>query len=308
MQKSIKMCLVSTFILLAFVGCNRSDEGLIPTSNIEKGVILKDDRIAFASLNDFKSTIESLKRMNEGERAEWESKMGHRSMQTYYSATEGVIIGETNPIYKSMTAEKPYIPDVLFARIVNQDGVFQVGSEVHRITNDGQELVTDEPNTKLLFASTLDTKVTSHKISVVLDGARVIGDKKNARTSGIEFPVGATSFDDTHAAIAYFARSNYWIYNSFAMKLRMSEYRGWWIFKSWQPTNATYLEVTSASVNYNELFGNWFQGYGSSSCNDCNESYAFLGEALFPTTVTSNWIIGGSFKVIYNGQTKLFTL
>jgi hypothetical protein len=307
MQKFAKMCLVSAFISLTFVGCNRSDEGLIPTSSIAKGVSLSDDRIVFASLNDFKSTIESLKKMNEGERAEWESKIGHRSMQTYYSAIEGVIIGESNPIYKSMTAEKPYIPDVLFARIVNQDGIFQIGKEVHRITNDGQELVTDEANKKLLLANTIDSKVTSHKISVVLDGARVVDNKKNARTSGTELPVAAYGFDDTHAAIAYFARSNYWIYNSFAMKLKMSEYRGWWIFKSWQPINATYLEVTSASFSYNEPF-NPCAGVGSASCNDCNEAYAFLTDSCYgPTTYTTNWSINGSFKVTYNGQTQTFT-
>jgi hypothetical protein len=228
-------------------------------------------------------------------------------MQTYYSATEGVIIGETNPIYKSMTAEKPYISDILFARIVNQEGIFQVGKEVHRITNDGQELVTDEANKKLLFANTIDSKVTSHKISVVLDGARVIDDKKNARTSGTELPIGGVNFgDDNHAAIAYFARSNYWIYNSYAMKLKMSKYGGWWIFKSWSPIQASYLEITSASFRYDEAFGNWFGGIGSASCSDCEEAYAFLGENVGPTTATYNWVISGSFKATYNQETKTF--
>lgn len=301
MKKLLRNSLMGVIFGVLIFGCNQQKDNLIPSAN--QGVSMKDGRIVFGSLDDFKNTIDELKKMKEDERSIWQRKMGHSSMMDFYNNNEGIIVGTKNPVYKTRETEKPYIPDNMFARIVNSEGIFQLGNKVHQITSEGLELVVDEKNVSSLSKKNRDSSIESHKISVSLE--EVNPQLKNART-GEDFPIAGYDFRDGRVAFALFARSNYWWYNSFAMKLQVSERRGWWIFQSWQPINATYLEITNAGFSFQEPFQPFYGG-GSGSCNECSEAYAFLGEVYGPVTFTSNWTIGGNFKVTYNGQTVTFS-
>ena len=291
---------MSLLLSLIAISCKKQEAVLDQVST--NTVTSKDGRLIFSSLDDFKNTITSLKKMNGVERDAWEGKMGHNSMFSYYTKNEGVIVGNKNPIYKTMSAEKPYIFDILFARIVNSDGIFQIGTEVHKINKDGHELVTNEATIASLHDNKANSDVKSHPISVVIED--VMEKSNNAKLNG-EDNKASREIVDGHYARAYFARSNYFLYNSFAMKLRVEKEEGWWIFKRWNPKEAQYLEITHAGVNFDDIFMGPNPSTGSSNCSNCSESYAFLLEVYGPN-IYANIQSGGSFKATYNNITVTF--
>lgn len=301
MKKSIQQSLLSVIMVLVTLSCNHQDEPL--TSTFKQGVNLKNGRVVFGSLEDFKKTIISLKNMNDDERVGWEKKMGHNSMMTYYEQNEGIVLGTENPIYKTMQENKPYISDILFGRIVNSEGLFQIGSDVHKITNDGRELVTNEKFISFLDKNEINKNVQSKAISVVVEPATKT--PNNARIGGEE-NIARREVKDGHMATAYFSRSNYWLYNSFAMKLRLEKEEGWWIFRSMRPKQAEYLEIVDSGYSYQEPF-NPSAGRGQARCSDCSEAYAFLGESFGPTTFAHSWTKFASCIATYEQTTVAFS-
>ena len=308
MKKVIFYFLVGATTVASVLSCRQDVGEVVPSVKIiSDGVSLRNGRIAFETLDDFKKTIEGLKAMSESQRKEWDAKVGHSSMQNLYDNVEGMVDGVVNPVYRTKQGDYPYIADILFARIVNTEGLFQLGNVVHCIKMKGKELTTEEKNAALLLTNPVHSTIKSHDISVILEGADANSTKANAKVGGYEYPLVGYDFGNNRVAGAVFSKSTFFMYQSYAMKLQMRRLGGWWIFTSWQAENAESLNISLAGFGaYSVGSGNFYGGSGSGSCSNCSDAYAFLAEFYGPI-ILDVVNVGGNFQVNYGGQQVNFS-
>ncbi|WP_109744644.1 hypothetical protein [Arcicella aurantiaca] len=310
MKKTLqRLGMVAVGLSLCLWSCDKQDGLVQPaevqeTQIINKGVTAEKGRISFESIDAFKATIEELKMMTEKERVNWDKKIGFESMQEFYdSHSDGVIFKENNPIFKTDKVDKVYIPDMTFSHILNSDGVVKIGKEVYKFTPDGNRLTVKSENENLLADGVKDSRVVQEKIVVKLTGEINKEQSKNARPN-TDFPITGRSFDGDHAVIAVFSETQWFIfYTSWSMKLMMREYRQWWWFiYTWQSGTAQNLELSNASVYFNNWAQGNFGGVGSNSCNDCEETSVYLGGLWGPTIGSTDFVIHANCKAKWNNQ------
>ncbi len=158
---------VALFCAVAMIASCQRSEDVVPSvqKTIAQGITLENGRIVFSTVEDFKSLIHTLKAMKDPERKAWDSRFGHQSLQHFYDIHEGLVTSETNPTYRTQAGDKPYVPDVLFAHILNENGLYQIGNEVHQITA-GAELVVDKSLEGLLTTNVNDSQIKRHTTTV----------------------------------------------------------------------------------------------------------------------------------------------
>ena len=163
------LCIGSALLIAS---CQQSSETLKP-QNIIKGpnVSVINGRIKLDSEQDFIKTINALKEMPEVDRSEWDKNNGIVSMQEFYNQhKEGFPLGEVNPVFKTTVGDKPYLGDFLFTRMVNEEGVLQIGNDVYTFDLDGKRLKTEAKTFDKTQKTALDAVSNISTYSVKLLG------------------------------------------------------------------------------------------------------------------------------------------
>lgn len=295
---------VLCLILLLAVGCQKEPVAVQPArQHVAQGVSVVDGRMVFETLNDLRSTIDALKRMSERERVEWSRSLNYQSLQDFYQGNEGMIESSKNPVYRTKKGDFPYVPDNLFARVLNQNGVYQLGNRVHRITLGGKELTTSEQNSKQLMMSEKNDDVETHTIDIEIKGGASMS-SPNAKVAAPDVPVYSYSVDGNHAVFGVFSKTSSFMYQSYAFKLQAREYRGWWIFAGWKEYTASSLVINDAGFYATAFPSNTpYGGGGSGSSTDDDEAYAFLAEFYGPLVLNVQSIgASGSFRFYSNSN------
>ena len=286
--------------MLMVVSCQQDRmEPQLTEQKVAPGVTLASGRMMFATLNDLKTTIDRLKKMSESQRTEWSRNLKFVSLQDFYQENEGIVQNSINPVYQTKSGNVPYVPDVLFARVLNKDGIYQVGKEVHRIVLGGKELATDEQHADQLLMETKGPDVESHSITI----EQMVGpapNNPNARQLGFELPVYAKDYDGDHKVFGVFSKTSSFFYQSYAFKLQAREWGGWWMFAGWRDHTAKILDIQDAGFSGTAFpSGTVYAGSGSGSCTDCSEAYAFLAEFYGPLML-NNFTVHGKLRFQYN--------
>ena len=315
MKKTLqRLGIVTVGLSLCLWSCKEQD-GLVKPSEVQetqiisKGVIAEKGRISFESIDAFKLTIESLKAMNENEREKWDEKISFTSMQEFYdSHLDGLIMKDMNPIFKTQKEDKVYVPDIVFAHLLNANGVIKIGNDVYKFTSDGNRLTVKSKNESLLNEKTNDSRVVKEKINVKLRGEVNVEPNKNSRLAS-NFPITGKSFDDDHAILAVWSENSWFLfYTSWYMKLQMREYSGWWIFKSWGSGTAQHLALNNASMYIsNWAAGNFGNVPASNSCDNCSETSVFLNDAWGPVIFSSSLVLHADCLGKWNNQDRNFS-
>jgi hypothetical protein len=310
MKKTLqRLGIVTVGLSLCLWSCKEQDGILVPQEVqapqiISKGVISEKGRLSFESIDAFKETIEKLKVMTEKEREAWDKKIGFESMQEFYNShNEGIIFKEENPIFKTKTGEKTYIPDISFSHILNSDAVVKIGNEVFKFTPDGNRLTVKSDDESLLNGDLKNSRIKSEKVLIRTRGELNREQNKNARPAW-DWPVSAQPFDSDHAVLVIWSENSwFWFYTSWYMKLQMREYSGWWIFKSWGSGTAQHLELRNASMYIsNWAAGNFGNVPASNSCDDCSETSVFLNSAWGPVIFSDALILHADYSGKWNNQ------
>ncbi len=266
-------------------------------------------RISLGSDKEFLSLINTLKQMSATELIEWDKTIPFTSLQEFYDQhPEGFILGNDNPTFKTQAGDKPYIGDFLATRLMNQDGVIQIGSDVYTFQTEGKRLKTEV----MVFNQTPKSNIQA--VSSVSDySIKIVGNKNvpvaNGRAAAMpDLPLAGSEmvFDQDHVALAFFSQSGVWpFYTSFALKLKMQQQSGWWIFKSWGSTNASHLDIQNGHLRLTGSEGTTvLDSYNLSDSRDnSSEASAYAGYVTFSFGGNVNQV-QGRFHATYNGVSK----
>lgn len=141
----MKRIILGLFVLFTIISCKKNQ---IESSNFESKVTMSNSGyLQFKDIQSFKSTIEELKKMNKKQLIDWEIKTGIKSLRAYFAELREADSEELNPV------EEPY-----FAAVINQDGVFSIGSEIHVITFKTEYLI--QNNNEIELQNVLNKKIT----------------------------------------------------------------------------------------------------------------------------------------------------
>jgi len=269
---------------------------------------ITNGRFVLNSEEDFLKTIDQLKILSTTELTNWDKGNDFTSLQEFYDQhPEGFMLGNDNPTFKSQAGDKPFIGDFLTTRLLNEAGEIQIGQQVYTFLTDGKRLKTDAsvfdhtPKAKLAAVSS----ESEYTIKVV-GGQQMTS--PNAKSAVPDLPIGGTEmiFDSDHIAMGFFSQSGVWpFYTSFALKNKMQERSGWWIFKTWGSTNANHLDIQNGRLQLTGSEGtNVLDNYNlNASCDNCSEASVYAGYVPFSFGGTVNQI-QGTFNATYNGVSK----
>ncbi|MDP1814817.1 MAG: hypothetical protein Q8K92_10255 [Leadbetterella sp.] len=134
---------VLLFSFLSFIIFSCKNESPIPESmNIvnapsieadlsndqKENILVFDNRIIFKSFDVYSQTIQELQKMDDTDRNDWFEKYKILSLNDYYKKQVKDNLVRSLDLLKDKN--NPVIPDNTFNRIVNKDGVFQIGNRV----------------------------------------------------------------------------------------------------------------------------------------------------------------------------------
>ena len=144
----MKKLLLGLIVLFTVFSCKKSEVDSTTVEAPKSDISLsKGGYIQFKDIKAFKTTLTELKKMNDEQLKEWETKNGVKSLRSkFIEMKEGDSPG-LNPI------EEPY-----FAAVVNNQGVFAIGSEIHVVTYEKEYLISNDNQKEL--AKVLDNNIT----------------------------------------------------------------------------------------------------------------------------------------------------
>lgn len=149
---------------------------LPPLESLQENVVSlsKTGYLQFRDIESFKATLESLKNKNPQELAEWKNQIGIQSLRSKFTKLSETDSHELNPV------EEPY-----FAAVIDSNGIFTIGGEIHVITYEKEYLIPvgneNEIQTILSGKNQLSSKVKSFAIQRKVFGLK---DRKNALNIG----------------------------------------------------------------------------------------------------------------------------
>lgn len=154
MKKYFKLAL--SFLFISFYGCDKQIEDL----SISESVYVEKGILTFDSEASFLNTLKHLKGFSDNEINLWLDTIGfsnsHFLLQSYYDQL---------PTEEDITLEEKleeenilFIPSPAFSAIINQEGIYKIGSEFHRITEDIEYISKDY---QALLGSDIKKKSTS---------------------------------------------------------------------------------------------------------------------------------------------------
>ena len=300
--------------ILFLAACQQSSNPVNPQLS-DKGpkVTVVDGRIVLNSDKEFLNLINTLKQMSATELVDWDKGIPFTSLQEFYDQhQEGLILGNDNPTFKTQAGDKPFIGDFLATRLINQDGVIQIGSDVYTFQTEGKRLKTEANVFSQTPKNNIEavSSVSDYKIKVV--GNRNLTSANARSAANPDLPLAGTEmkYDEEHAALGFFSQSGVWpFYTSFAIKTKMQQLSGWWIFRSWGSTNAEHLELNNGHLRLTGSEGTTvLDNYNlSAGCDNCSEASAYAGYVTFSFSGNINQV-QGTFKSRYNGTSLEKTL
>lgn len=107
---------------------------------IAEGVSVIEGRLVFANNDAFVSTMKQLQEYNTSKLADWDAQNGIKSLSELYTSINNSEKSEQSAEDLIAQGKLLGIPDDKFASVVNTDGVFQVGDQIHKITQN-EELI-----------------------------------------------------------------------------------------------------------------------------------------------------------------------
>jgi hypothetical protein len=152
MKKIVRTFTQGALVLtLTFAGfsCKKDGDSIMPAMNgknsagrITEGVELHNGRLVFQDIEAFKSYMNGLQERSMDEVIANDAANEMESLREYYEAIDGV--GDdadvtTDQLFAS--GQLLNVPDLRFASVLNKDGVFQIGEEIHKITQNMEYII-----------------------------------------------------------------------------------------------------------------------------------------------------------------------
>ncbi len=135
--------LIVLSVMFISISCNKEKiekESLAPS---DQEVYVKNNIVHFATMDNFKTTVDQLMNYTEDELEKWENSIGfNNSMRKYYQNLE-------EPDQPELLERWKLIPDAVLATLVNDDGVYVVDGEIHKITYEYEYIIRDGDYSKL---------------------------------------------------------------------------------------------------------------------------------------------------------------
>jgi len=227
------------FSVLTVVSCQK--DVVVPDSPSVQAqsdyFTVENSRIVFGSANDFKSQIQSLRKLSTDELSTWNEKIKVQSL--FEVSQEKEALTNTNGRLSANDEEElnEIVNDKHFASILNSDGEFVIGKQVIRVT----------PNIVFIGNKSLATQIRQMDpkkyadLAVnkhIVDQGVIVGrvshlpaKSANARVSfnGVDHTI--FDWDGSHRTATVIYNDNWLVYRSIGTKVKFQNKRwwgGWW--------------------------------------------------------------------------------
>lgn len=177
-------------LAIASVSCRKEVDSVAPaqekTSNrIADGVEVHNGRLVFNDMEAFKAYMEEMHSMSLEEVEAADANDGVLSLRERYQQIDGV--GEdatvtTDQLFAS--GELLFVPDSRFASVLNQDGVFQIGDDIHKITQNMEYIITNDDEEILENSDWSNPNVTQFPIEFTSTIEQPEGGKTGSANNG----------------------------------------------------------------------------------------------------------------------------
>lgn len=150
MKKIIRSLTQGALVLSLLVeasSCNKEADKVIPiksdsANRVAEGVEVRHGRLVFYDMEAFKNYMDEMHSMSLEEVEVADANDGVLSLREHYAQIDGV--GEnatesTDQLFE--TGQLLMVPDSRFASVLNKDGVFQIGDEIHKITQNMEYII-----------------------------------------------------------------------------------------------------------------------------------------------------------------------
>ena len=221
-------------------------------------VYYTDGSIHFRDMQSFEKTIKQISTFDSMQYVAWKQNFeGFISMKDKYATLLEINDNESETEFKSLEelvreANLPYIPSLSFAAVVNENGVYEVGDEIKRISSDNYEYIYRYDKTILNLRESIsdysDNNVVKFKIENVLDET-----KSNHRTNwmyGESYewmtPYLAEFNDDRHHLDIRAWALNYSSHSSMGVSMTGRRYKKtcWFCQWKWRNDDMEYARIS----------------------------------------------------------------
>jgi hypothetical protein len=304
LQNSLKLFLL--FLTISLYSCQKDSVSIQPEEiikNVDKDVSFQKNRLVFENELAFNNLVKKIREFSDIEKKAWADSFEHKSLQNYYDTNqEGEILGLENPIFKTSLEVKPYVPDNVFAYILNKDGLYQIGNEIHQV-KVGEELVVNIKYENLLTTNPSSNYISKHSCKVEI--SNLPADSKHIVKSGKvlgDVVTGELLFPNGVYVQAVLSNSNWLIYRSYTAKAYTLNFNASGSPWAWFSYKAEKIKISGAYF----INGAWTNSYGSNSaeCASCAGVQVFLGEGWgIPDPFNYSATGGVSVTATINGVT-----
>jgi hypothetical protein len=290
--RSLIVPLMLIGMVLFFNACEK-DEAIIEEAinQVEERFVVKNGVVHFTSIESFQKTIQEIKDFGSYDLAEWEKSKGIEfSMRKFQDE-----LVETDD---NSTPSDWLIPDQKFATVVNKDGFFAIGDEMHYITKSKEYIYkTDEDVDILNIESGKNENITVFNI---VDGlsSKNWSDKIYYFTHW-EFNTPESHKHESFRVIAYGWSKSWAAYcsNGLGLKAEFRE-KKWNGSLYWRSARFDYVEVCGTARYY--INGTLYGQYNCDSGTNTSNEDCYIGQ--YVGIIHTDWIYGSFSFRIYNGN------
>ncbi|TGE14086.1 hypothetical protein [Hymenobacter elongatus] len=224
------------------------------SSALYEGTSTANGRLVFESEDQFLETMKGLQALDHQSLVKWDSENGVTSLVEHYKEFDMEEREEGTVQYLISQGKLLGVPDEKFAAVLNADGVFQVGQEIHKV-NQYEELIFPAEREDILIKHSWNDPEVKH---IPIEFKYVSEDAKS------EIVKEPSTAQRTGNFYGWYTRNVYSDVNNRAMPKTWNSRETRMVAEQWNVTYAVYASHgVRTKYEYRSRFAGWL-------CNDAS--------------------------------------